>query len=93
MPVSFREILDAFQFVSVGGGFGEHQAFLCRQTGKFNPIGICSCDYPCVALIIEVERDQRFIICEKCLRFLYQYRRRFRQCCEIGKALQNLLAL
>jgi hypothetical protein len=34
MPVSFREILDAFQFVSVGGGFGEHQAFLCRQTGK-----------------------------------------------------------
>src|SRR6516164_7281602 len=60
---------------------------------RFNPIGICSCDYPCVALIIEVERDQRFIICEKCLRFLYQYRRRFRQCCEIGKALQNLLAL
>jgi len=34
MPVSFREILDAFEFVSVGGGVGEHQAFLCRQTGK-----------------------------------------------------------
>src|SRR5262245_24737190 len=34
MPISFREILDAFEFVSVGGGFGEHQAFLCRQTGK-----------------------------------------------------------
>jgi hypothetical protein len=34
MPVSFREILDAFEFVSVRGGFGEHQAFLCRQTGK-----------------------------------------------------------
>jgi hypothetical protein len=34
MPVSFREVLDAFEFVSVGGGFGEHQTFLCRQTGK-----------------------------------------------------------
>ena len=34
MPVSFREILDAFEFVSAGGGFGEHQAFLCRRTGK-----------------------------------------------------------
>src|SRR5262245_38259485 len=34
MPISFREILHAFEFVSVGGGFGEHQAFLCRQTGK-----------------------------------------------------------
>ena len=34
MPVSFREILDAFEFVSVADGFGEHQAFLCRQTGK-----------------------------------------------------------
>jgi hypothetical protein len=36
MPVSFREILDAFEFVSAGGGFGEHQAFLCRRTGKIS---------------------------------------------------------
>jgi len=34
MPVSFQEILDAFEFVSMGGGPGEHQALLCRQTGK-----------------------------------------------------------
>jgi hypothetical protein len=34
MPVSFQEILDAFEFVSMGGGLGEHQAILCRQTGK-----------------------------------------------------------
>ena len=34
MPVSFKEILDAFDFVSMGGG--EHQAFLCRQSGKIH---------------------------------------------------------
>jgi hypothetical protein len=34
MPISFQDILNAFEFVSVGGGVGEHQAFLCRQTGK-----------------------------------------------------------
>jgi len=33
MPVSFKDILDAFQFVS-GGGMGEHQAFLCKPSGK-----------------------------------------------------------
>jgi hypothetical protein len=33
MPVSFKDILDAFQLVSMGG-MGEHQAFLCRQSGK-----------------------------------------------------------
>ena len=34
MPVSFKEILGAFDFVSMGGG--EHQAFLCRQSGKIH---------------------------------------------------------
>jgi len=34
MPISFQEILDALEFVSMGSGPGEHQAFLCRQTGK-----------------------------------------------------------
>jgi hypothetical protein len=33
MPVTFKDILDAFQLVSMAG-MGEHQAFLCRQTGK-----------------------------------------------------------
>jgi hypothetical protein len=33
MPVSFKDILEAFEFVSAGG-MGEHQAFLCRQSGK-----------------------------------------------------------
>jgi hypothetical protein len=33
MRARFKDILEAFEFVSVGG-MGEHQAFLCRQSGK-----------------------------------------------------------
>jgi hypothetical protein len=33
MPVSLKDLEDAFEFVSAGGT-GEHQAFLCKQTGK-----------------------------------------------------------
>jgi hypothetical protein len=33
MPISFQDILQAFEFSSTGGG-GEYQVFLCRQTGK-----------------------------------------------------------
>jgi hypothetical protein len=33
LRVSFRDIQDAFEFVSVGGG-DEHEAFLCKETGK-----------------------------------------------------------
>jgi hypothetical protein len=33
MPVSFQEILDAFEFVG-SGGVGEQEAVLCRRTGK-----------------------------------------------------------
>jgi hypothetical protein len=33
MPASFNDIRDAFEFVGTGG-FGVHQAFLCRRTGK-----------------------------------------------------------
>ncbi len=33
MRVSFNEILLAFEFVSAGG-MGEHEAFLCKQSGK-----------------------------------------------------------
>jgi hypothetical protein len=33
MPVSLKDILEAFEFVSAAGG-GEHQAFLCKQSGK-----------------------------------------------------------
>jgi hypothetical protein len=33
MPVSLKDILGAFEFVSAGG-VGEHQAFLCKQSGK-----------------------------------------------------------
>ena len=32
MPVSFREILDGFELASMGPG--DHQAILCRGTGK-----------------------------------------------------------
>ena len=33
MPVSFKDILEAFEFVSAGG-MGEHQAFLCKQSAE-----------------------------------------------------------
>src|ERR1700730_2239889 len=33
VPVSLKDILGAFEFVSAGDG-GEHEAFLCRQSGK-----------------------------------------------------------
>ena len=33
MPVSLKDILEAFEFVSADNT-GEHQAFLCRQSGK-----------------------------------------------------------
>ena len=33
MPVSFKDLEEAFDFVGAAGG-GEHQAFLCRQSGK-----------------------------------------------------------
>ena len=32
MPVSFKDLQEAFDFVGAAGG-GEHQAFLCRQSG------------------------------------------------------------
>jgi hypothetical protein len=34
MPASFRELLDALEFVSLDGGFGGHEAVLCRETGQ-----------------------------------------------------------
>jgi hypothetical protein len=34
MPISFQNILDALEFVSMEGALGEHEAILCRQTGK-----------------------------------------------------------
>jgi len=33
MTVSLKDIREAFEFVCAGGG-GEHQAFLCKQSGK-----------------------------------------------------------
>jgi len=33
MPVSFNEIRNAFEFISVTGGY-EHRAILCKKTGK-----------------------------------------------------------
>jgi len=34
MPTSFQDLLGALEFVSMGGAPGEHEAILCRQTGK-----------------------------------------------------------
>jgi hypothetical protein len=41
VPVSLKDILGAFEFVSAGGG-GEHEAFLCKQSGKlYCHSGLC----------------------------------------------------
>ena len=40
MPVSFQEILKAFEFAATGG-IAEYQAILCRRTGKI----YLHCDY------------------------------------------------
>jgi hypothetical protein len=40
MRVSLKDIQEAFEFVCVGSG-GEHQAFLCKQSGKLYRSGLC----------------------------------------------------
>ena len=40
MAVSLKDIREAFEFVCAGGG-GEHQAFLCKQSGKKSPWSDC----------------------------------------------------
>ena len=41
VPVSLTDIQEAFEFVCAGGG-GEHQAFLCKQSGKlYCHSGLC----------------------------------------------------
>jgi hypothetical protein len=34
MPISFQDIFQALELVSMEGATGEHEAILCRQTGK-----------------------------------------------------------
>jgi hypothetical protein len=34
MPVSFQELLDAFELVSASAGVSDYEALVCRQTGK-----------------------------------------------------------
>ena len=34
MPTSFKDILEAFEFVGMSGSLGENLAFFCRRTGK-----------------------------------------------------------
>lgn len=34
MPARFSDILEAFEFASMGSGLGDHQAILCRRTGR-----------------------------------------------------------
>ena len=41
VPVSLKDILGAFEFVCAGGG-GEHETFLCKQSGKlYCHLGLC----------------------------------------------------
>ena len=34
MPASLKDLREAFEFVCAAGGGGEHQAFLCKLSGK-----------------------------------------------------------
>ena len=34
IPVSSKDLREAFEFVCAAGGDGEHQAFLCKRSGK-----------------------------------------------------------
>jgi len=62
MPVNFKEILNAFDFVSMGGGIGEHQAFLCKQSGKIywhSELG--DLDEPDDELPDDIEDDEKYL--------------------------------
>jgi hypothetical protein len=59
MPVSFQEILDAFEFVSASA-HGEHQAYLRRQTGKIYMHSDLYED-PDEELPEDVEDDEKYI--------------------------------
>src|SRR2546430_12758739 len=62
MPVSFNEILDAFEFVSMGGGIGEHQAFLCKQSGQiYWHSELAELDEPEGELPDDIEDDEKYL--------------------------------
>jgi hypothetical protein len=62
MPVSFRELLDTFELMSMANPVGEYQAYLCRQTGKI----YCRSDFDDIAELTDefpddVEDDEKYI--------------------------------
>jgi hypothetical protein len=62
MPISFNEILDAFEFVSMGGGIGEHQAFLCKQSGQiYWHSELAELDEPEAELPDDIEDDEKYL--------------------------------
>jgi len=62
MPVSFKDILDAFEFVSMGGGLGEHQAVLCKQSGKiYWHSELAELDEPEDELPDDIEDDEKYL--------------------------------
>jgi len=62
MPASFQEILGALEFVSMGGGLGEHQAVLCRRTGKiYWHSEFSGLDEPNDELPDDIEDEEKYI--------------------------------
>ena len=61
MPVSFQEILTAFEFVG-SGGLGEHHAVLCRRTGKIYLQSEFSGFDEVDELPDDVEDDEKYLI-------------------------------
>ena len=62
MPVSFQEILTAFEFAGMSGDFGTHQAILCRRTGKI----YCRSEFPDLdelndEMPDDVEDDEKYV--------------------------------
>ena len=60
MRVSFKDILDAFEFSSASAT-GEHQAYLCRQTGKIYTHSDLYED-PDEELPEDIEDDEKYIM-------------------------------
>jgi len=62
MPVSFSDIVLAYEFVSMGG-MGEHRAVLCKQSGKIYYQSECSDldELPDDELPDDIENDEKYL--------------------------------
>lgn len=61
MPVGFKDILDAFEFVNFGGS-DEHQAYFCKQSGKiYWHSDVMELDEPDNELPDDIDDDEKYL--------------------------------